>query len=156
MIADPLTTLSLQQTGALAGPDHAGNLGHGILRQFNVTFDYAGGALYLEKNANFGQREACDRAGVWIERGARGFEVVDVVAGGPADAAGVTAGDVIVAIDGQAVASAAARGGARPAQRRAGPQGPAHDRRRRAAGRHAARPRLMPLARRTAGRGATR
>ena len=105
VIGDPLTTLSLQQTGALAGPDQAGNLGYGILRQFNVTFDYAAGALYLEKNANFGQREAGDRAGVWIERVGRGFEVVDVVAGGPADAAGVKAGDVVVAIDGRAAAT---------------------------------------------------
>jgi hypothetical protein len=105
VIANPLTMLSRQQTGALAGPDQAGNLGHGILRQFNITFDYAAGALYLEKNANFGQREASDRAGVWIERGGKGFEVVDVVAGGPADAAGLQAGDVIVSIDGQAAAA---------------------------------------------------
>ena len=105
VIDDPLTTLSLQPAGALAGPDQAGNLGHGILRQFNITFDYTAGALYLEKNANFGQREASDRAGMWIERSGKGFEVVDVVAGGPADAAGVKAGDVIVAVDGQPAAA---------------------------------------------------
>ena len=105
VISDPVTSLSRQQGGVPAGADLAGHLGHGILRQFNITFDYAAGALYLEKNANFGLRDVHDRAGVWIERGARGFEVVDVVAGGPADAAGVKPGDVIVAVDGQAVAA---------------------------------------------------
>jgi hypothetical protein len=105
VIDDPLTTLSLQQTGALAGPDQAGNLGHGILRQFNVTLDYAAGAIYLEKNANFGRREAFERAGMWIERSGKGFEVVDVVAGGPASEAGLRPGDVIVAVDGQAAAA---------------------------------------------------
>ena len=105
VVKDPVTSLSRQEGGPLAGPDLAGNLGHGILRRFNITFDYAAGALYLEPNANFGQREVYDRAGVWIERGRRGFEVVDVVAGGPADVAGMKAGDVVIAVDGQDVAA---------------------------------------------------
>ena len=105
VIADPVTSLSLHQGGAVAGADLAGHLGHGILRRFNITFDYAASALHLEKNANFGRPDVHDRAGVWIERAGRGFEVVDVVAGGPADAAGVKAGDVIVAVDGQAAAA---------------------------------------------------
>jgi hypothetical protein len=113
VIKDPVTTLSLQQRGALADPDIAGNLGYGILRQFNITFDFAANALYLEKNANFGQREIYDRGGLWLERGADGLEVVDVVAGGPAEAAGLKSGDVIVAINGKAIAAlglSAARG----------------------------------------------
>ncbi len=101
VIKDPVTTLALQQSGTLADPDLAGNLGYGILRQFNITFDFAAGALYLEKNANFGQREVYDRAGLWIERSTKGFEVVYVVTGGPADEAGLRTGDVIVAINGK-------------------------------------------------------
>ena len=91
----------MQSRGALADPDLAGNIGFGILRQFNITFDYANNVLYFEKNANYGQPDVYDRAGVWIERGDKGYEVVDIVAGGPAAAAGVRAGDLIVAINGK-------------------------------------------------------
>ncbi len=98
----PVTALSLQTKGALADPDRAGNIGYGILRQFNVTFDYANHVLYFENNADYGKTDVYDRAGMWLERGARGVEVVDVVAGSPAAAAGVKAGDAIIAVDGKA------------------------------------------------------
>ena len=101
-VQKPVTTLSLQSRGALADPDLAGNIGFGILRQFNITFDYANNVLYFEKNANYGQPDVYDRAGLWIERGDKGYEVVDIVAGGPAAAAGIKAGDLIVAINGKA------------------------------------------------------
>ncbi len=101
VIRNPLTSLSLQTTGALADPDVAGNIGFGILRQFNITFDYPGSVLYLEKNANFGRPDIYDRAGAWIELGAKGFEVVDVVAGGPAAVAGLKAGDLIIGVNGK-------------------------------------------------------
>ncbi len=97
----PVTALSLQTKGALADPDRAGNIGYGILRQFHVTFDYANHVLYFENNADYGKTDVYDRAGMWLERGASGIEVVDVVAGSPAAAAGVKAGDAIVAVDGK-------------------------------------------------------
>ena len=99
-IDQPVTMLSLTDAGALAERDVAGSVGNGILMRFAVTFDLPGGALYFEKAAAAGA-DAWDRAGVWIERGERGFDVVHVVAGGPAAAAGVAPGDVIVAIDGK-------------------------------------------------------
>ena len=101
-VQKPVTLLSLQSRGALADPDLAGNIGFGILRQFNITFDYPNSVLYFEKNANYGKPDVYDRAGLWIERAAKGYEVVDVVAGGPAAAAGVKAGDLIVGINGKA------------------------------------------------------
>ena len=70
----------------LADRDVAGSIGFGILMRFNVTFDYARRRLYFEKTASTGKPDAWDRAGLWIERGDKGFEVVDVVAGGPAAA----------------------------------------------------------------------
>jgi membrane-associated protease RseP (regulator of RpoE activity) len=101
-VQKPVTSLSLQSRGALADPDLAGNVGFGILRQFNITFDYPNNVLYFEKNANYGQPDVHDRAGLWIERADKGYEVVDVVAGGPAATAGVKAGDMIVGINGKA------------------------------------------------------
>jgi C-terminal processing protease CtpA/Prc len=76
-------------------------VGYGILRQFNITFDYASGALYFEKNANFGLPDTFDRSGMWIERRAAGFEIIDVIRDGPAAKAGLIPGNVIVAVDGK-------------------------------------------------------
>jgi predicted aspartyl protease len=101
-ITNPVTALTLQAKGPLASPDLAGNIGFGILRQFDITFDYANSVLYLEKNSSFGQLDTYDRAGLWIERAGKGFEVVDVVEGGPAASAGMKVGDVIVAVNGKA------------------------------------------------------
>ena len=100
-IDEPVTMLSLTDAGALAERDVAGSVGNGILARFAVTFDFPGGALYFDKLPAAAARDAWDRAGLWIERGERGFEVVHVVAGSPAAAAGLTPGDVIVAVDGK-------------------------------------------------------
>ncbi len=96
----PVVALSTEG-GAAANADIAGSVGHGILRQFNITFDYANGSLYFERNANYGQPDVFDRAGMWIERGAAGFEVVELIKDGPAAKAGLAPGNVIVAIDGK-------------------------------------------------------
>jgi C-terminal processing protease CtpA/Prc len=80
--------------------DLAGNVGFGILRQFATTYDLPNDALYFERYLNFGTPDIADRGGLWLERGADGYKIVDVVAGGPAAAAGLKAGDVIVEING--------------------------------------------------------
>jgi hypothetical protein len=97
----PVTYLARAESGPFADPALAGNIGYGVLRRFAITFDYARQLLYFEKNASFGEPDAHDRAGLWLERGERGFDVVDVVADSPAHAAGVVAGDVIVAVNGK-------------------------------------------------------
>ena len=99
----PVTFLSRQTSGVLANPALAGIVGYGVLRQFDITFDYAARQLFLEPNANHGKADAHDRAGLWLERGARGIEVIEVVPDSPASAAGLHAGDVVVAVDGKAV-----------------------------------------------------
>ncbi len=100
-IARPVVALSTKTVTPAATGDVAGSVGYGILRQFNITFDYANGALYFEKNANYGQPDTFDRSGMWIERSAAGFEVIDVIKDGPAAKAGLVPGNVIVAIDGK-------------------------------------------------------
>jgi hypothetical protein len=100
-ITEPVTMLALTDAGALGDRDVAGSVGNGILMRFAVTFDFPGGSLYFDKTANTGKPDAWDRAGMWIERGEKGFEVVHVVAAGPAALAGIRPGDVIVAVDGR-------------------------------------------------------
>ncbi|HVP67906.1 MAG TPA: aspartyl protease family protein [Anaeromyxobacteraceae bacterium] len=100
VVRDPVLLLSAQEKGAFSDPYVAGNVGGGVLRRFNVTFDYGAKRMYLEPNANDRVADSFDRSGMWINAGNPGFAVVDVLAGGPADAAGIRAGDRIVAVDG--------------------------------------------------------
>lgn len=101
----PVTYLARADSGPHADPAIAGNIGYGVLRRFAITFDYTRQVLYFEKNASFGEPDVHDRAGLWLERGERGFDVVYVVADGPAKAAGLVAGDVIVAVNGRSAKS---------------------------------------------------
>lgn len=80
--------------------DVAGNVGFGVLRQFAVTYDLPHDALYFDRYLNFGTPDIADRGGMWLERKPGGYEVVHVVAGGPADASGLKVGDIIVEVNG--------------------------------------------------------
>jgi len=100
VVRDPVLLLSAQDKGAFSDPYVAGNVGGGVLRRFNVTFDYGQKRLYMEPNADDRRPDTFDRSGMWFNAGEGGFAVVDVLAGGPADAAGLRAGDRIVALDG--------------------------------------------------------
>jgi len=104
-IAEPLLRLSIQKAGALAADE--GRLGYGALARFDVTFDKPHARLILEKNADFARPETADRSGMWIGPGGESFRVVDVLPGGPADAAGLKTGDTILAIDGVSTADLA-------------------------------------------------
>jgi hypothetical protein len=99
-VADPVMELSLQAKGAFTDPYVAGNVGAGVLKRFNITFDYGNQRLIFERNANDARRDSFDRAGIWLNQGSEGFHVVDLVAGGPAAVAGLAVGDTIVAVDG--------------------------------------------------------
>jgi hypothetical protein len=101
----PVTELTLQKKGAFTDPYVAGNVGAGVLKRFNIVFDYGRQRLIFEKNANYAKRDAFDRAGMWMNEGEAGFEVMDVFSGSPAAEAGIKVGDTIVAVDGQPVAS---------------------------------------------------
>ncbi len=102
-IPSPVTELSLQQKGALTDPYVAGNVGAGVLRRFNVVFDYEGRRMILEPNASNALPDVWDRSGMWINRAGAALKVVDVTVGGPAEEAGLRAGDSILAVDGAPV-----------------------------------------------------
>jgi hypothetical protein len=89
--------LSLQKSGGFADPHIAGSIGTGVLRHFHVYVDYSRRMFWLEPTEHVADR--FDRAGLWLGRHGNQFEVFDVIAGGPADAAGLRKGDVVVAID---------------------------------------------------------
>jgi hypothetical protein len=81
---------------------NAGNIGTRILRQFNITFDLQHGALYFQKNSNWGKPEVFNRAGIVVDSIQQDQKVMNVLPGSPAETAGVAIGDIIVRIDGRA------------------------------------------------------
>ncbi|MDE2182485.1 MAG: aspartyl protease family protein [Alphaproteobacteria bacterium] len=101
-----VASLTTQNKGAFAGSDYSANIGGGVLKRFVVTFDYDNQVMYLKPRpgpvADIG---TFDRAGMWINQSDAAFEIVDVTKGGPADDAGLKAGDKIAAVDGTPVAS---------------------------------------------------
>jgi len=102
-VHDPVTELSLQKKGAFVNPYAAGNVGAGVLKRFNITFDYPHQQLIFEPNANYDQPDVYDRSGMWLNQSGETLEVMDVVAGGPAADAGLKTGDKILAIAGRPV-----------------------------------------------------
>jgi C-terminal processing protease CtpA/Prc len=97
-----VTSLATQSKGAFAGEEYSGNIGSGVLKRFIVTFDYEHQTMYL-KPATLPLTDAgtFDRSGMWINDSQGGFKIVDVTAKGPAEEAGLKAGDVIVSVDGK-------------------------------------------------------
>jgi hypothetical protein len=104
-VAAPVTELTLQQKGAFTDPYVAGNVGAGVLKRFNIVFDYGRKRMIFEKNANYAKPDTFDRAGMWMNEAEGGFEVMDVFAESPAAEAGIEVGDTIVAVDGRPVES---------------------------------------------------
>lgn len=84
------------------GDSHDGNLGEGILKRFNVTFDYAGKRMLLEKARGFGEPFETDMAGLALDwQPDSTLKVRSVLPDSPAAAAQLREGDVLLAIDGQ-------------------------------------------------------
>ena len=100
-IAGPVLRLPVDNGGALAIRHVAGNIGGEILRRFVVTFDYARRLVHLVADAAAQRPFDADRCGLWINRHAQGAVVGDVMAGSPAEEAGLRVDDVIVAVDGE-------------------------------------------------------
>jgi hypothetical protein len=97
---DLVTEVTRQEKGAFTDPYVAGNVGAGVLKRFNLTFDYEKQTVTFEPNANHDAPSVWDRSGMWINRSKDALEVMDVTAGGPAETAGLATGDKITAVDG--------------------------------------------------------
>ncbi|HEY9026703.1 MAG TPA: aspartyl protease family protein [Burkholderiaceae bacterium] len=95
----PLLRLPSAHDGPLAMRHVAGNIGGEILSRFVVSFDYARRIVHLAPNAQAGRPFPADRSGMWVNGHARGAVVAALMAGGPADAAGLRVDDLIETVD---------------------------------------------------------
>jgi hypothetical protein len=100
-ISNPVVGLSEQRKGAESDIYVAGNVGAGILKRFNIVWDYPHLQIFFERNQNYGDPDVFDRAGLWVNLNDQGFVVIDVIGGGPAATAGLKANDEIVSVDGK-------------------------------------------------------
>lgn len=95
----------LGDKGAFTSPDLTANLGGGVLRRFDVAFDYAKKIMYLTPNTDWaGKPDAFDRSGLWLLGDGDAFKVVDVAADSAALQAGMQLNDRVLAIGGEAIA----------------------------------------------------
>lgn len=100
-VEKPVTRISTQQSGFDANRYVSANLGMGVLKQFNVTFDYARQRIILEPNHLHGLPDAFNRGGMRLEGAGEGWKVASVVPGAAAERAGLKAGDIVVTIAGR-------------------------------------------------------
>ncbi len=100
-----IAELSLSTRGSFVDPYVAGNVGAGVLKRFNIIFDYAQQKMIFEPNGNFSTPDTYDRAGMWLNKAGDAFLVIDVTAGGPAAAAGIKPGDKVLRVDGQSAST---------------------------------------------------
>jgi len=92
--------LSEAEQGAFASAQYAGNLGGELWSRFKVTFDYASRQMSLTPNDALTRPFVGPRSGLAASLVDGVIQAVDVVAGSPAAEAGLSIGDVIVAMNG--------------------------------------------------------
>jgi len=81
-----------------------GVLGQGILRRFNIVFDYTHEKIILEPNGHFNESFEFNMAGIQFNRAAQDrFQISRVIPDSPASEAGLCAGDLIVQMNGRPV-----------------------------------------------------
>ncbi|NOT10078.1 MAG: PDZ domain-containing protein [Gemmatimonadales bacterium] len=88
--------------GARPGSD--GWIGLEALRRFTVLIDYPNGRLILGATERMAEPFRFTTTGLYLTPGGTELSVADVMAGSPAEEAGLRIGDVITAVDGRPVA----------------------------------------------------
>jgi hypothetical protein len=93
-------SVSDTHAGAFASRSLAGNLGTGVLSRFRITFDYRARTLTFLPNPNADAPFRSDRTGLSVtQNDAHQITVLSVMAGSPAQTAGVLPGDAIVSLN---------------------------------------------------------
>jgi hypothetical protein len=98
---NPLTRLSKQTGGFDANRYVSGNIGLGVLKQFNLAFDYRREEISFEKNSLFGQPDPYNRTGLHLKKQGTSWLVTACDPGSPAVDAGIKTGDTILLFDGK-------------------------------------------------------
>jgi hypothetical protein len=88
-----------QHPGGMDSRD--GNLGNGILKRFNVTFDYANQRMLLEPNKSFAAPFEWDMSGMRLKPTEEGLKIYELADGSPAAAAGLAIDDVVTHVNGK-------------------------------------------------------
>lgn len=99
-VHNPVTRISLQNSGFDASRTVSANIGLGIIRQFNTTFDYSRRMIILEPNHFYGQPDVFNRTGFRVEQKDKVWVISNVYPVGPAQAAGLKTGDSIETVNG--------------------------------------------------------
>jgi len=104
-LSDITTRASRQKAGVFASNVAAASIGGGLLRRFNIVYDYPHNVLYVWQSALFAAPDSYDRSGLWISLRDDHAYVASVLPDGPASQAGLQPGDEIVTVNGQPVSS---------------------------------------------------
>jgi hypothetical protein len=100
-VSDIVADLTTGSGGSYDDPSCQGYIGSGLLKMFTVTFDYRNRTLYFEpRQRPSADAGAFDRSGMWINQAGSDFRITDMTTGGPAAAAGLERGDLILDVDG--------------------------------------------------------
>lgn len=103
--ADPMVTCSEAVEGAFASEEFAGNIGNRLLERFKVTLDYERRQVILEPGARVAQRDRFTQFGAQLAREGDRVVVRSVLPGSPAARAGLEAGDRVIRVGGEDVAT---------------------------------------------------
>ncbi|HEY3170808.1 MAG TPA: aspartyl protease family protein [Thermoanaerobaculia bacterium] len=106
-IRNATVTFAQDTAGTLASADFDGIIGGELLRRFNVIFDPPRRRLILEPNGHFNEPYEHNMSGIALRAEVRRggtLTIHRIIAGSPAEEAGLRAGDELEAIDGRPAA----------------------------------------------------
>ena len=102
VIPDLLVALSRDTEGSEPEDPNDGPLGNEILRRFRIVLDYSRRRMMLEPNQHLGDPIETGMSGIdFDQEECHPYKVTKVIEESPAAAAGIKAGDEIVALDGR-------------------------------------------------------